>query len=38
MQVKHRCKCTVASVCGEEEKAVEAAAQAGKIATNYILP
>lgn len=38
VQVKHRCKCTKEEVCGEQEKAVQAAAQAGKLATNYVLP
>lgn len=37
MQVRHRCRCTKPDKCGEEEKAVRAAAAKGLFPSNYIL-
>mmetsp|Transcript_5720 Transcript_5720/g.12635 ORF Transcript_5720/g.12635 Transcript_5720/m.12635 type:complete len:565 (+) Transcript_5720:140-1834(+) len=34
-QVRHRCRCTKAEVCGEEEALVEKLAAQGKMASNY---
>lgn len=38
VQVRHRCRCTNKTVCGEEEEVAVLMAQQGRVPSNYLLP